>query len=406
MQKNKKLTIIAATLILGITAGCNVKMSEDAGIHRYDSFYIPQDAFPEPNYATKEYYLKKVLADAWGFGRLASEPSPDPRPLSINTVPNEFLDQQMESTGLISYLFYDNGVVKHDALSGDNRFGRYVDDSTPLWTHSIGKSWTAYLVGHAICQGYIPSVYSRVDDWPLIEDTLYSNQRLLDLMNMRAGDRHVVTERDGLLSSRRWFNNHPVSVFANAELAGTERTGRFYNYNGLVTNIVLNYIFHKTGDDTQEFIDSVFRDHVGSENTIFFLTQRGSPMKLGPVRYSARASRYDFLRVGLAMLDDWNEKNCVGNYLRTLLAESEPKNYSNPRHPDRGESPRRYGGFFHTHYVGMSSRKILGMDGYGGQSQLIDFENHRVVSVNTIHTNYNWGVLVYGAIRHGHIRRN
>ena len=30
------------------------------------------------------------------------------------------------------------------------------------------------------------------------------------------------------------------------------------------------------------------------------------------------------------------------------------------------------------------------MDGYGGQSILIDFENERIVSVIAIHQNYNW----------------
>ena len=30
-----------------------------------------------------------------------------------------------------------------------------------------------YLAGHAICAGYIDSIDSKINDWPLIENTLY-----------------------------------------------------------------------------------------------------------------------------------------------------------------------------------------------------------------------------------------
>ena len=45
----------------------------------------------------------------------------------------------------------------------------------------------SYVVGHAICEGYIKSIDSKVNDWPLVENTLYHNQKLIDLLNFRAG---------------------------------------------------------------------------------------------------------------------------------------------------------------------------------------------------------------------------
>ena len=41
------------------------------------------------------------------------------------------------------------------------------------------------------------------------------------------------------------------------------------------------------------------------------------------------------------------------------------------------------------------------MDGYGGQSILIDFERSRIVSVHAIHKNYNWKKLVFEPIKNG-----
>jgi hypothetical protein len=390
--------------VLIFLSACTAKMPEDAGVKIYDTFYIPQYAQPEPNDATLKHYLKKNLYDTAGFDRLSADAAEAPRRLVQNTEDSQFLNEQMSETGLISYLYYDNGIIKYDALSNENRFGYLIDDDTPLWTHSIGKSWTSYLLGHAICSDTINDVYSPIDDWPLIEGTLYEGQRLIDLINMRAGDQFVVTEADGLIETGRWFNVHPLYSFAQRELAGTSSASREYNYNGLVTNVVLNYILFKV-EDEETFLNEVFTKKAGIENPLFFMTQRGLPLEFGPVRYSARASRYDFLRVGIAMLDDWNNNGCMNDYFRTLLDESKRKGFTNRQHPHKNESALRYGGFFHTHYIGMQNRNVLGMDGYGGQSQLIDFDNNRIVSVNTIHTNYDWGELVYRGIKNGDIRK-
>ena len=46
---------------------------------------------------------------------------------------------------------------------------------------SVSKTMVSYVFGHAICDGYIDSVNSRLNDWPLIEDTLYYDQKLIDL---------------------------------------------------------------------------------------------------------------------------------------------------------------------------------------------------------------------------------
>ena len=53
---------------------------------------------------------------------------------------------------------------------------------------SVGKTMTSYVAGHAICEGYIDNINSRLNDWPLIENTLYYDQKLFDLLNMQAGD--------------------------------------------------------------------------------------------------------------------------------------------------------------------------------------------------------------------------
>ena len=88
---------------------------------------------------------------------------------------------------------------------------------------SMGKSLVSYVAGHAICEGYIDGVNSRLNDWPLIENTLYHDQKLIDLLNMAAGDQKVIDDNVGLIKTKRWYNSHPISSIAHIELKNTKK---------------------------------------------------------------------------------------------------------------------------------------------------------------------------------------
>ena len=63
---------------------------------------------------------------------------------------------------------------------------------------------------------------------------------------------------------------------------------------------------------------------------------------------------------------------------------------------------KSYAGFFHTNYKGINnSRSIMGMVGYGGQIILIDFDQGRIIVINSIHTNYNWKKIAHSVIKKG-----
>ena len=60
---------------------------------------------------------------------------------------------------------------------------------------------------------------------------------------------------------------------------------------------------------------------------------------------------------------------------------------------------KKYGGQFHFDLDGLKERKILGMDGMGGQQIIIDFEKKRIIVVNTLDQHYNWKKIVYKKIK-------
>ena len=50
-------------------------------------------------------------------------------------------------------------------------------------------------MGHAICEGYISNINEKLTGWKLVENTLFEDQVLIDLLNMAAGDQKYVGQR-------------------------------------------------------------------------------------------------------------------------------------------------------------------------------------------------------------------
>ena len=49
----------------------------------------------------------------------------------------------------------------------------------------------------------------------------------------------------------------------------------------------------------------------------------------------------------------------------------------------------------------MKDRAVMGMDGNGGQSIMIDFDPGRIIVINAIHNNYNWKKIGHSVIKKG-----
>jgi len=138
-----------------------------------------------------------------------------------------------KDTGIISYLLFENDKIVIDVADIPKKIssGEYIIDGL-LPSHSMGKSLVSYVTGHAICEGYIDSVNVKLNDWPLIKDTLYEDAVLLDLLNMKGGDQKWVGERRNIGSDNRIKGEKPeenVNVIGLVKvkdkyLRGTERS--------------------------------------------------------------------------------------------------------------------------------------------------------------------------------------
>ena len=313
-----------------------------------------------------------------------------------------------KKTGLISYLLFEDNKIKID----EQDLPSYIKNNNGLMpSHSVGKSLVSYVTGYAICEGYIDNVNVKLNDWPILKGTLYEGQKLIDILNMQAGDQSFIGEKnhnsDNRIKDQRFLNvnTYPIKVIMELDILQTTKKSRpTYNYNALATNTAMNYTIYKVGNDYQKLLNKIFKEDAKIKNSVYFsktLRRWSVPdeEKGEYGRYSFYADRYDYLRIAKSIMDHWNNDTCVGKYLKTIYEQRINKNkksYNGDKHGQFSVSQytKKYGGQFHFDIVGLSKRKIAGLDGFGGQNIIIDFEKKRIIVVNSRDRHYNWKKIV------------
>ena len=315
-----------------------------------------------------------------------------------------------KNTGIISYLLFENDKIVIDVSDIPKKIssGHYIIDGL-LPSHSMGKSLVSYVTGHAICEGYIDSINVKLNDWPLIKNTLYEDAVLLDLLNMKGGDQKWVGERrndsDNRIKGGKPEENVNViglEKVMNKYLKGTEKSKLIYNYSALTTNVIMNYVKFKAGDDWDKLLHKVFNEHVKVKNSVQFQksNRKYARTKFNSARYSFYANRYDYLRIAKTMMEDWHNDTCAGKYLKTIYENRIKKKDNVKDSIDVGLYTKSYGGQIHFDIFGIKKeRKILGLSGFAGQNILIDLDNKRIIVVSSLYRNYNWKKIVYKVIK-------
>ena len=323
------------------------------------------------------------------------------------------LEKELSEGYILSYLFYENGVIKYNGKAKDGRFNKNINDETIFFTHSTGKSITSYIVGHAICEGYISSI-DEIIDWPMMSNTLYQGQRLRNLLNMSAGDMHTVNKKSSrVMGSNKHYRDMGLDKIA-ALLDGTKKRGTHIFYNNVLTDIIANYVVFKSGNKYDELMRSIFQDKVKIKYRISYEKHRRTPAILKfskywgkpetQASYSYHMTRTDFLRVAVAMMKDYQNQTCVGKYLKQAqaLAISWPKYRPyGQRKTNLHSYAKTYGAQFYFDFFGMDGRNIFGTIGLNNQNMLIDMDNSRIIVTNSAASGWDQTIFMINPLRDG-----
>ncbi len=317
------------------------------------------------------------------------------------TVEEQIKDKK---TGLVSYILFENNKI----LVDQNRKSKFKG---PYPSHSLGKSLVSLVTGYAMCGGYIDhTIYDRID-YPTVVNTLYENQKLIDLLHMRAGDQEYLGtynfKKDNRIKDKgKSVSSIPIKTLMKRHFKDKpgQEPGVTFNYSAVVTNVIMNYVIYKTGDDWKKLLHKVFVEDARVAKRVYFAkslnTHNNGNRKSGEYgRYSFYADRYDYLRVANLMLNHWKNDTCVGKYLKTMYQTRVYRDrYKNSKFKGNHHSALTYGGQFLWDPIGLEDRPILMMDGAHGQQLVIDFDNNRIIIIHSEERRYDYYSLVYLAL--------
>ena len=235
-----------------------------------------------PNRDTLIYYLYKYQfshltgdPNTMQWEQVEVKPSKKPYEFKFNLIEDKFVKKQMQTKGILSYLYFQDDHVLIDEISPKDRLGEFINNETQLMSMSMNKSVMSYILGHAICDGYIGGVDTKINDWRVLNNTLYENQKLINLLNMAAGDQKYINEfkynPNSILANLSYeYETSSISTTMSLYFRDTVKSKSRYNYNGFITQILFNYIKHKTGDDFQKLLDKIFKDKVKIKHSVYF----------------------------------------------------------------------------------------------------------------------------------------
>lgn len=360
-------------------------------------FHIPFKENPDLN--TLRYYMFRYNSDTRRsrspYSSRTIEPSSNPYKFKFDLTDYEFLNKELKRKGIVSYLYFEKGKVIIDKMSPKNRLGELIDNKTRLRSNSMGKSLVSIILGHAICEGYIESVDSKINDWPLLKGSLYENHKLIDLLNMASGDQKYVYDsfllKNGKANRDKGYEVDDMS----ARFLGTQFRNkiaskkRIYNYNNVNTNLILNYALFKLKGNFDNLLNKIFQEKVRIKHPVFFFKKDGSD-DVGNADPMFYATRFDYLRIAKMMMDDYQNNTCFGKYLKEIYKRKIRKNLGN--HDGMRGEPRynrtfSYGGQFHLDWPGLKDKVVFAMGGRSGQAILVDMDSSRIIVLNSIHYN-------------------
>ncbi|MDC0455001.1 hypothetical protein OAL68_03180, partial [Candidatus Pelagibacter sp.] len=322
--------------------------------------------------------------NTYQFGRYEAKPSSKIYNFNTNAKENKFVQKEIKKKAILSYLYFQDNQILIDELTPQDRFGDFVKNETKLRSNSVGKSMVSVVVGHAICEGYIESLDSKINDWPMLKNTLYDNQKIIDFLNMNVGDYKYINDGGPVKDYSYDVDTKSIHATINSFFKNSEKAKPKYNYTQFLPNVIFNYVKFKSGNDFQNLLDKAFQK-AGIENSVYF-NKLKDPVEHGNAHNMFFASRYDYLRIAKSIIDDYQNDTCLGKYYKEIYKQRIEKKNKGTKHEDPPFSPgKSYGGYFHMDYAGLKDKVIFGMSGYGGNTVIMDMKNSRIVVLNSIH---------------------
>ena len=322
-----------------------------------------------------EYLEKRIVGSRSKFNNIKIQPANDIKSLTKKLIENKNtkkIDKIIKKKSLLSVLYFDGENIVVDKKS------EKIKNDTKLYSFSISKSFLSYILGNAICDGYIKSLDDKISKYvPEAKGTLYENSTFKELINMAAGDINFASRKAG---SAKFFYAADIDQRKTTakdyllSSSGIKISKKTFNYNNFIADLVARAIDVSVPGGLKNLYQD-FANKSGTNSEMFYLTDdNGWPLLHGYFY----ANREDFLRLGIQISKDWNSNSCIGNYLNGI--EKMKIKTDKDQNSD-------YSGYFW--YDQNNKSRHAQLRGHGGQRIHIDIEKGSVLIYHSITGDYD-----------------
>ena len=318
----------------------------------------------------KERYLKiRIEQIPNNHNKVIIKPSNSLKKINKDVKKNKKISQMIDKSSLLSVIYYDGEKVVIDQKSDK------IKEDTKIYSFSMSKSIASYMLGDAICNGYIKSLDDQIVNYvPEAKGTLYENSTFKDLINMSAGDLNFANRKAG--SKKFIYADKIIRKKFTAKdyllsSVGVKKSKKLFNYHNFLTDFVARAVDNQVPGGLQKSYQNL-ANRAGTKSEMFYIEDSNGWPLLFAWFY---AEREDYLRIAIQIAKDWKSQSCIGNYLRNI----ESMQIKADRGGGKGSN---YAGYFWFDRS-IKSRHVQ-MRGHGNQRIHINLENGSILLFHAI----------------------
>jgi CubicO group peptidase (beta-lactamase class C family) len=271
---------------------------------------------------------------------------------------------------------FQDGKILIDAMS------KKMKPDDKMYSMSMMKSLIGYLVGHAVCDGYIKNLKDPVSRYlPEVKGTIYERVPIDQMINMAAGDQPIwkgkynIQEYSALVLVAKPDERKTIlEVLKSKPNKKPKGTGSF-RYSNLVTDLIGVVLDKTVPGGLEAYMHHKLASPAGNADPMMLLVDKND----WPISHAfLYATRDDYMRMSIQIMNDFQADNCIGDYLR-----GQTKNYVKTSNGSEG-----YAAFFWLEDVSSPTPRLL-MKGHGGQRIIIDIKDGTITTMHAIRLNYD-----------------
>lgn len=326
-----------------------------------------------------------------GFAKLINNkifaPSDDPIPL-----PNKLLSERdKEIADLANKIISSNATTSILLVEkGEIVFEKYkfpADINSPLFSQSMSKSLTAYIIGNLLCEGKIKSLDDSADSYaPELKGTVFGESTIKNLLTMSSGAKDGITSGQTYIGE--WEDIAYKGVTTEAILKKYGQRDTTFTGSPLTSGVEFRY----------KAVDTYALEHVADHAGGFFNTFENSIWKNSQTQGSGYwlhdSSKHaqaasgnsftarDWARLAMNSLNELKRgSSCMQNFMKNATTAQIPNSSKRV-----GKAFSSYG--YQTWIGNFRGKPSYWWVGYGGQRVGVDPESERIIVLTSWREDY------------------